>query len=122
MSDLARYERGAALQRAVVGSLNVVGVVLCRPPTDHPRRRRRTTPALAGKTGVVDVGDIRTIERHIKDFGFVDSFGARQRGTQRLSCEMTLRDGAIVYDLNGLSRPDWTTAPESKKGKQKAKE
>ncbi len=26
---------------------------------------------------------------------------------------MTLRDGKIVYELNGLSRPDWTTLPKN---------
>ena len=31
--------------------------------------------------------------------------GARLRGTQRLSCELTLRDGKVVYDLNGLAQP-----------------
>ena len=30
-------------------------------------------------------------------------------GTQRLPCELTLRDGKVVYDLNGMSRPDWRT-------------
>jgi hypothetical protein len=24
---------------------------------------------------------------------------------------MTLRDGKVVYDLNGLARPDWETLP-----------
>ena len=32
--------------------------------------------------------------------------------TAKLTCEMTLRDGKIVYELNGLSRPDWTTLPK----------
>ena len=32
--------------------------------------------------------------------------------TERLTCEMTLRDGKVVYDLNGLARPDWTTLPK----------
>ena len=40
------------------------------------------------------------------------SYGGRLRGNQRLTCEMTLRDGKIVYELNGLSRPDWTTLPK----------
>ena len=31
--------------------------------------------------------------------------------TKRLTCEMTLREGKIVYEQNGLSRPDWTTLP-----------
>jgi dihydroorotase len=42
----------------------------------------------------------------------VDSFGARLRGTQKLTCEMTLRDGRVVYELNGLARPEWTTLPK----------
>ena len=32
-----------------------------------------------------------------------------QRG--RLECELTLRDGKVVYDTNGITRPDWTTLP-----------
>jgi len=37
---------------------------------------------------------------------------ADSKGKQRLACEMTIRDGKIVYDLNGLGRPDWTTLPK----------
>jgi len=28
---------------------------------------------------------------------------------------MTLRDGKVVYDLNGLARPDWETLPRDYK-------
>jgi dihydroorotase len=45
-------------------------------------------------------------------FGFVDSFGGRLRADRKLVCEMTLRDGKVVYDLNGLARPDWETLPK----------
>jgi dihydroorotase len=45
-------------------------------------------------------------------FGFVDSFGGRLRASKKLVCEMTLRDGKVVYDLNGLARPDWETLPK----------
>ncbi|PYV16311.1 MAG: amidohydrolase/deacetylase family metallohydrolase, partial [Acidobacteria bacterium] len=45
-------------------------------------------------------------------FGYVDMHGARLRGNQKLICELTLRDGKIVYDLNGLARPDWNTLPK----------
>ena len=27
-------------------------------------------------------------------------------------CEMTIRNGRIVYDLNGISRPEWTSLPK----------
>lgn len=40
-------------------------------------------------------------------FGFIDSGGFSMQGTQKLQCELTLRDGKIVYDLNGISRPAW---------------
>jgi dihydroorotase len=38
-------------------------------------------------------------------------YGARLRGTQKLVCELTVRDGKVVYDLNGITRPDWQTLP-----------
>jgi dihydroorotase len=39
------------------------------------------------------------------DFGFVDSKGIKIRGNRKLECELTLRAGKIVYDLNGLTAP-----------------
>ena len=44
-------------------------------------------------------------------FGFVDMYGARLQGDRKLSAELTLRDGKVVYDLNGITRPDWQTLP-----------
>ena len=45
-------------------------------------------------------------------FGFVDMNGARMKGNRKLTCELTLRDGKVVYDLNGVSRPDWEKLPK----------
>jgi dihydroorotase len=53
--------------------------------------------------------DIAVLRIEKGDFGFLDVYNARLKGTERLTCEMTLRDGKIVYDQNGLGRPDWTT-------------
>ncbi len=47
--------------------------------------------------------DVAVLRLERGDFGFVDSFGGRQKGTQRLACDLTLRDGKVVYDLNGIS-------------------
>ena len=55
--------------------------------------------------------DIAVLRREKGRFGFIDMYGARLSGTERLIAEMTLKDGRIVYELNGLSRPDWTTLP-----------
>ena len=47
------------------------------------------------------------------DFGFVDVNGARMKGNQKLICELTLRDGRVAWDLNGLTAPDWETLPKN---------
>jgi dihydroorotase len=41
------------------------------------------------------------------NFGFIDAAGYRMNGTKKLECELTIRDGKIVFDLNGISRPTW---------------
>ena len=56
--------------------------------------------------------DIAVLRLEKGNFGFVDMYGARMKGTQKLTCELTLRDGKVVYDLNGMTRPDWTTLPK----------
>jgi len=64
-----------------------------------------------GHLSVGAVADITVLRVEKGDFGFLDMYNARLKGNQRLACEMTLRDGKLVYDLNGLGRPDWTTLP-----------
>lgn len=56
--------------------------------------------------------DIAVLRVENGNFGFVDMYGAKQAGTKRLLCELTLRDGKIIYDLNGLAREDWTKLPK----------
>ncbi len=55
-----------------------------------------------------DVAVLRVENGH---FGYTDMYGARMDGTQKIVCELTLRDGKVVYDLNGITRPLWTTLP-----------
>jgi dihydroorotase len=64
-----------------------------------------------GHLSIGAVADVAVLRLVNGDFGFVDSYGARLKGTERLVCEVTIRDGKIVYDLNGITRPDWTTLP-----------
>jgi dihydroorotase len=61
------------------------------------------------------VADITVLKLEKGSFGFVDMNGARLRGTQKLTCELTLREGKVVYDLNGVTRPDWNTLPKDYK-------
>lgn len=45
-------------------------------------------------------------------FGFSDCGRARLTGSQKIECQLTLRAGKIVFDLGGMSMPDWEHAPE----------
>jgi dihydroorotase len=38
-------------------------------------------------------------------FGFFDYTGYKIEGKQKLGCEMTIRKGRVVYDLNGIAMP-----------------
>jgi dihydroorotase len=43
-------------------------------------------------------------------FGFLDVRRGRIEGTERLICEMTIRAGDVVFDLNGRTGVDWRKA------------
>ena len=64
-----------------------------------------------GNLSVGSPADVAVLRLEKGDFGFSDHFGARYRGKQKLICEMTLREGKVVYDLNALSREDWDKLP-----------
>ena len=53
------------------------------------------------------VADITLINERTGTFGFVDTQGKKLLGNKKLSCELTLREGNVVYDLNGLSSEPW---------------
>jgi dihydroorotase len=64
-----------------------------------------------GNLSVGSPADVAVLRLEKGDFGFTDMYGARLKGSQKLTCELTLRAGRVVYDLNGITRPDWTTLP-----------
>ena len=42
------------------------------------------------------------------DFGFTERTGvAKMKGTKKIEVEMTMRNGKVVWDLNGLSASSW---------------
>jgi dihydroorotase len=51
--------------------------------------------------------DIAVLRLEKGNFGFVDVSGARLKGSERLTAEMTIRGGRVMWDLNGLTREDW---------------
>jgi dihydroorotase len=60
--------------------------------------------------------DIAVLRLVSGDFGFVDSARKRMKGSRRVVAEMTLRDGKVVWDLNGLASEDWDAAASRSRG------
>jgi formylmethanofuran dehydrogenase subunit A len=50
--------------------------------------------------------DIAVLRVEKGSFGFADTGGKRMRGDRKLTCELTVREGKIVYDLNAISAED----------------
>jgi dihydroorotase len=77
--------------------------------TAHPAREIRREDL--GNLSVGSVADIAVLRLEKGKFGFTDMVNSRLDGTQKLVDEMTLKDGKIVYDLNGMEALPWT-APQ----------
>ena len=82
-------------------------------PIDEVILRSTWTPAREihheelGNLSVGSVADVAVLRVQQGHFGFVDTYGARLQGAQKLECELTIRNGRVVWDLNGITRDDW---------------
>ncbi len=100
--------------------LTTMSKLLCMGmPLDEVIYRSTVTPAEEighPELGHLSVGaeaDIAILKQREGPFGYVDCGQARMNGSRKLSCEMTLRAGEIVYDVNGRAAPAWEDAPPS---------
>jgi dihydroorotase len=88
-------------------------------PLQEVIRRSTSEPAKViwrPELGTLSVGaeaDVAVFRELGGIFGFADCGKAKMTGTKKLECQLTLRAGKIVYDLNGLSMPEWEQAPQS---------
>jgi dihydroorotase len=55
------------------------------------------------------IADMAILSIREGTFGYFDYTGVKVEGHQKLECEMTIKGGKIVYDLNGRSLPPVTT-------------
>ena len=60
-----------------------------------------------GHLGVGAVADLALLNLLEGDYGFSDIKGWKIHGDRKLECELTLREGEVVWDLNGISMPEW---------------
>ena len=60
-----------------------------------------------GNLSVGAPADVAVLKLEKGKFGFLDQRGGRLDGNQKLGCELTLRDGNVMWDLNGLASEHW---------------
>ncbi len=79
--------------------------------TSHPAHEIKQDQL--GNLSVGSVADVAVLSVETGKFGFVDMYNTKLMGTQRLVCQLTLRDGKVVYDLNGISADMWDATEPS---------
>ena len=60
-----------------------------------------------GHLKVGSIADLTILNLKKGAFGFVDTRNKKMEGNQKLECELTLKNGEVVYDLNGLASTAW---------------
>ncbi|HTV02395.1 MAG TPA: amidohydrolase/deacetylase family metallohydrolase [Luteitalea sp.] len=101
----------------VMGKMMAMGLTLpdvIRMSTSNPARQIKQESL--GHLGVGATADVSVLRVEKGRFGYVDFTGGKLEGTQRLGCEMTVRDGKVVYDLNGLIAQPWDKLPANSRG------
>jgi dihydroorotase len=66
-----------------------------------------------GHLGVGAEADVAVLSLLKGNFGFIDSGGGKLPGTQKLQCELTVKAGQVVWDLNGRAALLWSDIPAS---------
>jgi len=102
-----------SMNASMKGMLNIMSIFLAIG-MDFPQVIKASTwnPAVEihreelGNLSVGTEADIALLKIEKGNFGFWDKTGYKVEGKQRLECEMTIRSGKIVYDLNGIATPE----------------
>ena len=73
--------------------------------TSHPAHEIRHDEL--GNLSVGSIADVAVLRIENGKYGFTDMVNGRLDGTKKLLCEITIKDGKVVYDLNGMSADPW---------------
>jgi dihydroorotase len=117
-TDLYARSTNAALKDMTTAlskflSLDVPLADLIRMATQAPAETIRR-PEL-GHLSVGAMADVAVLGLRTGEFGFLDARNLRRRGTQKLECELTLREGRVVWDLNGRAAAAWHESEPSRR-------
>ncbi len=73
--------------------------------TSHPAHEIKRQDI--GNLSIGSPADVAVLSVEHGNFGFTDAYNVKKMGNASLTCELTLRDGKVVYDLNGISMDIW---------------
>jgi dihydroorotase len=100
----------ASMNGGMKDMLNVISKLLSlEMPLEDAVRAATSSAARAirrddiGHLAIGAGADIAVLSVREGKFGFVDVAGERVEGTRKLECELTIRAGKVVWDLNGIS-------------------
>ncbi len=105
--NVAMLDLPTTLSKFLVMGMPLREVVL--RATWNPAQMIRRTEL--GHLSVGAPADVAVLRVSQGEFFYVDSKSGRMRGTQRITCELTLRDGKIVWDWNGRAGTDYARLP-----------
>jgi dihydroorotase len=66
-----------------------------------------------GHLSVGATADVALLRLQTGSYGFLDVKGGRLKGDKKLECELVLREGQVVWDLNGLAGENSERQPEA---------
>lgn len=105
--NLAMFDLPTTMSKFLVMGMPLRDVIL--RSTWNPARMIRR-PEL-GHLSVGAPADVAVLRVSQGEFQYIDSKSGRMRGTQRITCELTVRDGKIVWDWNGRAGTDYAQLP-----------
>ena len=109
-SDLHRFSMNAGMKNMlnIMSKYMAIGMavedVITRATWNAAKSIKRDD---LGNLNEGAIADIALLSVQTGKFGFVDAAGSRLEGTRKLEAELTIREGKIVWDLNGLAAKPW---------------
>ena len=91
----------SVMSKFLVMGMNLQNVI--KASTWNPAREIKREEL--GHLSAGAIADVTILNVREGKFGYFDYTGYKIEGDKKLECEMTIRGGKIVYDLNGIANP-----------------
>jgi dihydroorotase len=111
-NSISTDQHTGSMNNAMKDILNVMSIFLAmdmdlldviRASTWNPAREIKRDEL--GTLSIGAIADVTILNLREGKFGYFDYTGYKIEGNKKLECEMTIKGGKIVYDLNGLAHP-----------------